>query len=139
MKCAVLQIITIICVTHLQKNFWIWTSIKQLLTKYQIFMKLPQIPHIHINRNFSSIFVTFLDQLLHPYKFHGSDMSGILFFIFASCEPSIYFFDETISCALKRFIVTQTMQILEFVNLNLHTIHSSALIKPKGAQTIIAV
>ena len=33
--------------------------IKQLLTKYQIFTKLPQIPHIHINRNFSSIFATF--------------------------------------------------------------------------------
>ena len=29
----------------------------------------------------------FLDQLLHPYKFHGRDMSGILFFIFASREP----------------------------------------------------
>ena len=28
-----------------------------------------------------------LDQLLHPYKFYGRDMSGILFFIFASCEP----------------------------------------------------
>ena len=28
----------------------------------------------------------FLDQLLYPYKFHGRDMSGILFFIFASCE-----------------------------------------------------
>ena len=28
-----------------------------------------------------------LDQLLHPYKFCGRDMSGILFFIFASCEP----------------------------------------------------
>ena len=28
-----------------------------------------------------------LDQLIHPYKFHGRDMSGILFFIFASCEP----------------------------------------------------
>ena len=23
----------------------------------------------------------------HPDKFHGKDMSGILFFIFASCEP----------------------------------------------------
>ena len=82
-----LQIITIICVTHVQKNFQIRASIKQLLTKYQIFTKLPQIPHIHINRNFSSIFVTFLGQLLHPYKFYGRDMSGILFFIFASCEP----------------------------------------------------
>ena len=29
----------------------------------------------------------FLDQLLHPYKFYGRDMSRILFFIFASCEP----------------------------------------------------
>ena len=29
----------------------------------------------------------FLDQLLHLYKFHGRDMWGILFFIFASCEP----------------------------------------------------
>ena len=25
----------------------------------------------------------FLDQLLHPYKFNGRDMSGVLFFIFA--------------------------------------------------------
>ena len=33
----------------------------------------------------------FLDQLLHPYKFHGRDMSGILFFIFASCEPLTLF------------------------------------------------
>ena len=29
----------------------------------------------------------FLDQLLHPDKFHGRDMSGILFFNFANCEP----------------------------------------------------
>ena len=29
----------------------------------------------------------FLDQLLHPYKFYSRNMSGILFFIFASCEP----------------------------------------------------
>ena len=27
------------------------------------------------------------DELLHPYKFYGRDMSGILIFIFASCEP----------------------------------------------------
>ena len=83
-----LQIITTICVTHVQKNFQFRASTKQLLTKYQIFTKLPQIPHIHINRNFSSIYIcNFLDQLLHPYKFYGRDMSGILFFIFASCEP----------------------------------------------------
>ena len=29
----------------------------------------------------------FWDQLLHPYKFYGRDMSWILFFIFASCHP----------------------------------------------------
>ena len=62
------------------------TSIKQLLTKYQIFRKLPQIPHIHINRYFFKYICNLLDQLLHPYKFHGRDMSRILFFIFASCE-----------------------------------------------------
>ena len=28
----------------------------------------------------------FLGQMLPPYKFHGRDMSGILFFNFASCE-----------------------------------------------------
>ena len=57
------------------------------MTKYQIFTILPQISHFHKYRNFSSICCNFLDQLLHPYKFHGRDMSGILFFIFASCHP----------------------------------------------------
>ena len=57
------------------------------MTKYQIFTILPRIPHFHKNRNFSRIFATFSDQLLHPYKCYGRDMSGILFFIFASCEP----------------------------------------------------
>ena len=70
-----------------KRIFKIRPLIKQLLTKYQIFTILPQISHIHKYRNFSSIFATFLDQLLHPYKFYGRDMSGILFFIFASCEP----------------------------------------------------
>ena len=27
--------------------------------------------------------------MLHPYKFYGRDMSGILFFIFASYHPLI--------------------------------------------------
>ena len=31
----------------------------------------------------------FLDQLFHPYKFYVCDTSGMLFFIFASCEPLI--------------------------------------------------
>ena len=86
-ECTVLQIITIICVTHVQKNFKIQASIKQLWTKYQISTMLPQISHFHKNRNFSKYICNFLDQLLHPYKLYGRDMSGILFFIFASCEP----------------------------------------------------
>ena len=44
-------------------------KIKQLLTKYRIFMKLPQIPHIHINRNFSSIFATFQTNCFIPINF----------------------------------------------------------------------
>ena len=42
--------------------------------------------HTHLNHNCLSITGTFLDQLLLPYKFYGRDMSGIYFFIFASCE-----------------------------------------------------
>ena len=82
-----LQIITIICVTHVQKNFWIRASIKKLLTKYQIFTILPQISHFHKFRKFFKYICNFWDQLLHPYKFYGRGMSGILFFIFASCHP----------------------------------------------------
>ena len=55
---------------------------KQLLTNYQIFTKLPQIPHIHKKRNFVSFIGTFLDQLILPYKFYGRDMQGTYFFYF---------------------------------------------------------
>ena len=41
-KCDVLKIITMIRVTHAQKHFWIQTLVTHLLTKHQIFMKLPQ-------------------------------------------------------------------------------------------------
>ena len=41
------------------KGFKIPASIKQLLTKYQIFKILPQISHFHKNHDFSSIFATF--------------------------------------------------------------------------------
>ena len=64
-----LQIITIICATHVQKNFQIRASIKQLLTKYQIFKILPQISHFHKNRNFSSIFATSSTNCFIPIKF----------------------------------------------------------------------
>ena len=59
----------IICVTRVQKNVQIRASIKQLLTKYEIFTKLPQIPHIQINRNFSSIFATFSTNCFTPINF----------------------------------------------------------------------
>ena len=72
-----------------KRIFLIRASIRQLLTKYQIFTILPIISHFQKYRNFSSIgpICNFLDQLLHPHKFYGRDMSEILFFIFASCEP----------------------------------------------------
>ena len=38
---------------------------------------------------FQVYYSNFLDKLLHPYKFHDRYMSGILFFIFPSCEPLI--------------------------------------------------
>ena len=45
----------------------------QLLTKYQIVKKLPQISHIHKIVIFKYN-CNFLDQLLLPYKFCGRDM-----------------------------------------------------------------
>ena len=47
MKYGVRQKIIIKCITYVQKDFYIRTLIKQLLTKYQSFMKLPKISHIH--------------------------------------------------------------------------------------------
>ena len=69
----------------MQKNFKIRTLIKQLLTRYQFLTKLPQISHIHKNHNFFKYNWNFLDQPFHPYKFHGSDMRGMYFFIFVGC------------------------------------------------------
>ena len=54
MKYTVRKIITVIRVTQCAKGFLIQTLIKQLLTKYQFFTKLP-LSHIHKNRNCSSI------------------------------------------------------------------------------------
>ena len=48
-----------IYVTYVQNNFKIRTLTKQLFAKYQILMKLPQISHIHKNRNFKSLIGTF--------------------------------------------------------------------------------
>ena len=73
MNCGVWQIITFVRVTYEQKDFKIGTLIKQLLTKYQKFTKLPQISHIHKNHNLKYIW-NFLDQLLLPYKFYDRDI-----------------------------------------------------------------
>ena len=40
MKCGVLQVITMICVTCVQRDFKIQTLIKQLLTKYHFFQEI---------------------------------------------------------------------------------------------------
>ena len=53
MKYGLWKIITVICVTYVQKDFKIRTLIKQLLTKYRFFTKLAQISHIRTNHNFS--------------------------------------------------------------------------------------
>ena len=58
-KYGMRKIITVICVTYVQKDFWIRTLIKQFWTKYQFFTKLPQISHIRKNHNFSSIIEPF--------------------------------------------------------------------------------
>ena len=58
-KRGVWQIITIICVTYVQKDFKIRTLIKLLLTEYQICTKLSQISHSHKNPNILSIIGTF--------------------------------------------------------------------------------
>ena len=70
----------------MQKKFQIRTSIKQLLTKMSNFQDIaPNFTYSQKSYFFKYI-CNFLDQLLHPYKFYGRDMSGILFFIFASRE-----------------------------------------------------
>ena len=51
-KYGMRKIIRVICAICVQKDFKIRTLIKQLLTKYQFFMKLPQISHIRKNDNF---------------------------------------------------------------------------------------
>ena len=54
-ECGVRQVITIMCVTYVQKKFTILTLIKQLLTKYQFFTKWTNISHINKNRNLKCI------------------------------------------------------------------------------------
>ena len=44
---------------------------KELLTKYQIFKKLPQISHIHKKSYLSKYHLKKRDHLFLPYKFYG--------------------------------------------------------------------
>ena len=69
MKYGVWKIITVICVTYMQKDFKIQTLIRQISTKYQFFKKLPQISHIHKNYNFKSIIGTFKTTHFYPLNF----------------------------------------------------------------------
>ena len=60
---------------------------------------LPQISHFHKNLNFSSIL-----QLFRPTAsslYYGRDMSWILFFIFASCEPLIMLINVWLPIAMR--------------------------------------
>ena len=68
-----------------KKKKKIRASIKQLLTKYQIFTILPQISHFHKYRNFSSIFATFKTNCFIPINFISGTCQEYSF-IFASCE-----------------------------------------------------
>ena len=78
-----LQIISIICITYVQKKFKIRSfMIKAVIYKISNFNEIAQISHIHKNRIFQSIIGTFWDQPLLPYKFHGKDIKGIWFFNF---------------------------------------------------------
>ena len=79
-------LITIICVTHVQKDFKIRTLIKQILTKYQISTKLPQILPTHKNWYSLSIIGPFLCNCSYPINFMAGtrrSIKGIHFFIFA--------------------------------------------------------
>ena len=64
---------------------------------------------------FFKYFCNFWDQLLHPYKFYGRDMSGILFFIFASCEPLRSYNSVPQICILQNgFLSGERNSLLDF-------------------------
>ena len=87
-----------------KKQKQIKALIKQLLTKYQIFTNIAKNKfQTFSNKMKNVIFQVFLQKLfrsdncIHPYKFHGRDMSGhTLTFIFASCHPLSILFEMMI-------------------------------------------
>ena len=58
-----------------------------LLTKYQIFKKLPQISHVHKKRIFKSIIVTFYTNYLFPINI-----------VTGTCKESTFSFLPVVSC-----------------------------------------
>ena len=90
--------ITIIWIACVQKNYQIRTLQKQLLVKYR-FSRIATYFSYSEKMYFFKYNWNFLDQLLLPYKFHSSNMRGILFFDFASCEP-FYFMYHVYHCLL---------------------------------------
>ena len=67
--------------------------------------------HIYTKVVIFQVYLHFLGQLLHPY---GRDMSGILFFIFASCEPL-----KGIQRALRICASLWAMSLISFLKQNL--------------------
>ena len=64
----------------------------------------------------------FLDQPLLPYKFHGSEMWGMYFFIFASCEllKDVRFIFEHFSTSfrLKSIDIRYDQRHTSFLNID---------------------
>ena len=76
----------------------------------------------------------FLDQRFHPYKFHGMDMSGMLFFIFAS--------SESLTCLnrLLLFVICETQMADALIQIkSLYVSAADQDIVQMGETTILAV
>ena len=65
-------------------------------------------------------FFFFLDQLLLPYKFHGSSMTGTLLFNFASCEWLNSNFNTQAWCSYRRVYFESTISEFEHRSVIVH-------------------
>ena len=75
----------------------------------------------------------FLEQLLHPYKFYCTDMSGILRPIFASCEPFKRYFSvlKDIFLSMKQYWIHQVKLTYNFNVCMLYThSHTNKMMHP---------
>ena len=74
-------------VSHMCKIFLDSNFNEAVIDKISNFHEIaPNSTYSH-ESEFLKYICNFLDQLLLPNKFHGRDLSEILFFIFATCEP----------------------------------------------------